>query len=383
MNREPVTPISEEEPRHCPACGARVAELATTCLMCGASLAEGEERDESTPRRRVHWLFWVAAVGVSALVLGIAVLLLRPFIFPEGAALIPTSTSAPTPTATPTATSRPTHTPTITPTPTPIPPRAHQVRAGETLASIASEYDTTTDQILALNPGVAPELLQVGQVLLIPPAIPTPGEVEPTEEPTPLPTPEGDYIIHVVAPGDTLLSISQQYSVTIALIRVANPEIPPGSDVIQVNQPLVIPVGTPVPTPTPTPDPNATPTPLPTYPVPPLLSPPDDTTFGGPETTIVLQWASVGILRPNEWYELHVARPGEEPVVVRTRATAYRMPAELYPQPDAFSHRFSWWVRVVREVGTDDYEQASVSGPTLSFTWLEELPTPTVFPNPM
>lgn len=357
-----------------------MAERATTCLMCGASLVEKEESERHAPRQRSRWLFWLAVVVASLLVLGVAGLLLRPFVLPPAAT--PTYTASPTHTPTPTTTGTPTPTPTVTPTPTPLPPRAHQVQEGETLLVIAQQYDTTVEEILALNPGIAPELLQVGQVLLIPPAVPTPGAPATAAAEGPTPTP-GDFIIHVVAPGETLLSIAEKYSVTIALIRATNPAIPPGSDVIQINQTLIIPLGTPMPTPTPTPNPEATPTPLPLYQPPPLLSPPDGAVFGGPDAVVLIQWASVGILRPGEWYELHVARPGAEPVVVRTRATAYRVPAGLYPPPGMLAREFRWRVDVVRRVrGTDTYEQASEPGPVRVFLWLETLPTLTPSPSP-
>jgi len=381
MSEEPIVPIPTEEPRHCPVCGARVAALATTCLMCGASLTEEEEVEEEVVRHRPHWVWWVIAGLIFLLVLVAASTLLRPLLLP--ASPTPTHTAAPTRTPTPTSTGTPTPTPTITPTPTPVPPRAHQVQGGETVASIAELYDTTVEEILALNPGIEPELLQVGQVLLVPPALPTPGlaATETPEEPTPGP---GGVIVHVVAPGETLLSIAERYSVTVAVIRAANPAIPPGSDVIQVNQALLIPVGTPAPSPTPTLNPDATPTPLPTYRAPTLLSPPDGAVFGGPDAVIVLQWASVGILRVGEWYEIHLARPGAEPVVERTRATAYRVPSELYPPPGSTLREFRWHVRVVRRLRrTEDvYEQASLPGPVRVFTWLEEVPTPTPTPTP-
>jgi len=264
----------------------------------------------------------------------------------------------------------------------PAPPRAHQVQPGDTLASIAGLYETTTDEIVALNPGIVAELLQVGQVLLIPPA-PIPEELIATEEP-PLPTPVSDgAYIHVVAPGDTLLSISRRYSVTISLIRAANPEIPPGSDTIQVNQSLVIPLGTPMPSPTPTVDPRATPTPLPLYPALDLLSPPDGAVFAGPGAVISLQWASVGILQEYEWYEIRVARPGADPIVQQTRSTAFRVPAELYPVSGSVAGDFRWHVRVVRETWTAGvYEQASEPARVRTFSWVEALPTPTPSPEP-
>ncbi len=384
MSEEPLVPVPAEEPRHCPGCGARVAEQATTCLMCGASLVEKKKEEETpkepAPRQPSRWLFWVAAVLVVLVVVGTAGLLLQPLLFPGA----PSPTPSPSPTRTPTTapTFTPSAIPTATPTPTPLPPRAHQVQEDETLSAIAELYDTTVEEILALNPGITPELLQVGQVLLIPPAVPTPGPTDTPGAEGPTPTP-GDYLIHIVAPGETLLSIAQRYSVTVFLIRELNPGIPPGSDVIQINQTLLIPLGTPMPTPTPTFDPNVIPTPRPPYPPPPLLRPPDGAVFGGPDTLIVLQWASVGILQADEWYELHLGRPGAEPVVERTWATAYRVPAELYPPPGASAREFHWQVRVVRRIrGTEEYEQASEPGPELVFLWLEATPTPIPTPSP-
>lgn len=42
-------------------------------------------------------------------------------------------------------------------------PQTHTIRRGETLYSIAPKYGTTWQAILALNPGVDPKKLQVGQ----------------------------------------------------------------------------------------------------------------------------------------------------------------------------------------------------------------------------
>lgn len=382
MSEEPIVPIPSEEPRFCPACGTRVAARAKTCLMCGASLdAEPEPpaAAEEAPRHTPRWLFWLGTVALALVLLIVIGFLVRPLIFPS--APTPTPTPArPTRTPTPTVVPSPTDTPTATPTPTPVPPRAHQVRQGETLITIAQQYDTTVEEILALNPGINPQLLQTGQVLLIPPVLSP--EASPVEPGEPTGTP-GGFIIHVVAPGETLLSIAERYGVTVALIRAANPELPAGSDVIRVNQSLVIPIGTPTPTLVPTVDANATPTPLPPYAPPALLSPPDGAVFSGPGAVIVLEWASVDILGPGEWYALHVARAGAEPIVVRTRTTAYRVPAELYPPPGAVSREVRWRVQIVRQVrGGDTYEVVSLPEPVRTFRWLEVAPTPTVTPRP-
>jgi LysM repeat protein len=59
----------------------------------------------------------------------------------------------------------------------------HTVRSGETLLGIASEYAVTLNDIYALNPGVSPQFLSVGQILRIGLGPPTP-----TATSTPLPT---------------------------------------------------------------------------------------------------------------------------------------------------------------------------------------------------
>jgi len=385
MVEEPEIPLPTEKPRYCPACGARVAAKATTCLMCEAPLVEEEAALEEKAQRRLPG--WARALIVVVLALAI--------LTAGGFGLYTLLTAEPeqapptlTPTRTPTATSSPTptRTPTITPTPTPIPPRVHQVQEGETLIVIAAAYDTTVEEILALNPGVEPELLQVGQLLLIPAATPTPGPTSTPEPGVPTPTP-GDFIIHVVAPGETLISIAEEYEVSVPLIRVAN-DLPPGDDTIRVNQSLVIPVGTPMPSPTPTVDPNATPTPVPPYPAPPLLSPPDGAVFVGNNEPILLQWASVSVLRDDEWYELILFQPpgGVVSATTYTRATAWRVPLDLLLTTNADVREFRWQVQVVRERYDKDgalvYEEAGALSEVRTFTWLAPTPTPSPSPTP-
>jgi LysM repeat protein len=357
--------------------------------MCGFVLdgviveeEEPVEEEEEEPRRRSRWWFWPAVAGLSLLILVVIGLVMRPFLFP--ALPTPTASAVPTRTSVPTLTALPTDVPTATPTPTPLPPRAHQVEEGETLISIAEEYETTVEEILTLNPGITPELLQVGQVLLIPPAVPEPeptGEV-PTGDSSPTPT---DFIVHVVEAGDTLSTIAEEYGVTVALIRAANSQIAPGSDVIRVNQTLIIPIGTPMPSPTPTADLDASPTPIPLYSAPSLLGPLDGTVFGGPDAVIVLQWASVSLLGVGEWYELRLLPPDGDPLLEYTRSTAYRLSADLYPSGGSREREFSWQVHVVRRVRRENtYELASDEGAVYTFTWLEDplTPTPTVVPSP-
>lgn len=378
MVEEPEVPLPSEELRRCPACGTRVAAKATTCLMCGASLVEEEAPPEEKPRRGLPG--WVSSLIVVLLALvilaagglGLYALLTSP---PRTPTPVVTPTSTPSATRTPV----PTDTPAPTSTPTPVPPRVHQVQPGETLLGIADEYDVTADEIMALNPDVEPDLLQVGQILLIPPAAMA-GLV--VDDPTP--TPE-DFIVHIVAPGDTLISIAQEYGVPVSVIRAAN-DLSPDEETIRVNQSLVIPVGTPVPSPTPTVDPNATPTPVPPYRAPPLLSPPDGAIFVGDDEPILLQWASVSILRADEWYALTLFQPPAGVVSATTyiRATAWRVPFDLLPAADARVRDFQWQVQVLREArnrrGELVYEEAGAPSEVRTFTWL--LPTPTPMPSP-
>ena len=78
-------------------------------------------------------------------------------------------------------TTTPLPSPTITPTPTPI---VHQVQEGETLLEIAWQNGTTIDAVVAVNPGMNPDFLTIGQtVVLPPPSAPVAQEVRGTAVP--------------------------------------------------------------------------------------------------------------------------------------------------------------------------------------------------------
>lgn len=89
--------------------------------------------------------------------------------------IIPSPTTTPTelilPSSVPTDTAVPnTPTPFPTPTNTPEPtPIVYQIQEGETLLGIAIDQGTTTEAILALNPDLRPEALQIGQAIILPP----------------------------------------------------------------------------------------------------------------------------------------------------------------------------------------------------------------------
>lgn len=58
--------------------------------------------------------------------------------------------------------------PTATPTLEPGTAVEYEIQSGDFLSTIAQDFGTTVDAILALNPDLDPDLISVGQVILVP-----------------------------------------------------------------------------------------------------------------------------------------------------------------------------------------------------------------------
>jgi LysM repeat protein len=386
-----------------------VALSAKQCLMCGASLTRLEQK------RRTSIPTFVFATFLAGIILvGLAALLAYGFqrnekttsVLPSSTATVavaatrtatstptatPTATSTPTPTATCTPTPTPTSTPTWTPTPTstftptpspsstPTPtPIIYTVKRGDTLSSIAAMYGVTVEAIAEANGLSVSAILRIGQQLIIP----SPGSTG-MMLPEMTTVPEGGEISYVVRPGDSLYFIATLFGTTVEALMMANGITDPG--LIHVNQELIIPLGlptpiatlTPAPTYTPTPEPTSTPTAQPTftpsatpqptlqpllsptpafpYLAPPLLAPADGQVFRGADEVIILNWVSVGILAEDEWYVLRLQYEGEgvgTPLTVWTKATSWRVPADLYPPAGVEFRRIRWSVGVMRQTHT-------------------------------
>ena len=101
----------------------------------------------------------------------------------------------------------------------------YTVQAGDSLGAIALRFNTTVATLISLNSIVNPDLVYVGQTLIVP------GGESPNTPPAP--------ITHVVQPGEMLSSIAAQYGVSMWAIAEANNL----SDInhIWVGQQLVIP----------------------------------------------------------------------------------------------------------------------------------------------
>ncbi|HHV56222.1 MAG TPA: LysM peptidoglycan-binding domain-containing protein [Firmicutes bacterium] len=91
------------------------------------------------------------------------------------------------------------------------------VAPGDTLYSIAQATGTYLEDILAANPGLDPNNLQVGQRISLPSQPIVPPEVPPC--------PSGIY--WVVEPGDTLYKIARATGFTVEEILAVNPGLDP------------------------------------------------------------------------------------------------------------------------------------------------------------
>jgi LysM repeat protein len=120
----------------------------------------------------------------------------------------------------------------------------HVVQPGDSLSRIALQYDVSVQAIVAANNIVNPNLIIVGQELVIP----TTGESSSPSAPAPAaPAPPSggtttSTTIHTVVPGDSMFRIAVQYGVPMALIVAANDIANPS--LIYVGQQLIIPGAT-------------------------------------------------------------------------------------------------------------------------------------------
>lgn len=397
--------------------------------MCGTAL--GEQRGARIrlllPTVRGESLLLPLAIVVAVAI----VLLWKPWESENPFAMAqPLSTPSTTPSPVATYNVAPSATPLWSPTPPPtatLPPNhtRHKVESGQTVISIAKLYGTTSKAILDANGLKETSIIHVGDELLVP--LPVANTPTPTPTPTPSPTPfeytvrtadtlseiarkfgttvealmEANgietatglragsriiiiqppdysstmaYEVHEVQAGETLSGISAEYGVTVSDLRQANDL---KNDSLRAGQELRIPVGTATPTPAPTQTPTLTPTPGPPYPAPALLGPPDGAAFEGSAAPILLQWASVGILEPDEWYVASLSRSDSvalQAASVWTKSTAWRLSSELYVEGLATAQQFRWQVTVMRQTdlledGTRVGESISPSGETRTFSW--------------
>ena len=114
----------------------------------------------------------------------------------------------------------------------------HTVKLGDTLDKVARAYGTSAAAIIAANGIRNPDLIWVGQKLLISGSKqPGASAPQPTVKPKPQPAPASQQI-YVVQAGDTLGQIAKRYGTTVAAIVAANGL--PSANTIGVGQRLII-----------------------------------------------------------------------------------------------------------------------------------------------
>ena len=204
-------------------------------------------------RRKQRLPFILGGIVILLVVVGIVLLIVS--ISGGGFTLFATKTPTPTNTLTPTNTQPPTETPTITLTPTitftstASEAFSYTVKEGDTLTSIIQAQalgENAIINILILNPGINPDLITVGDVIILP------APNSPLLTPTPLPTglPAGTRISYLVLPGDNLGLIAAKFNSTVDAIVLANKTLLGTSTVIHPGWTLLVPINiaTPVPT---------------------------------------------------------------------------------------------------------------------------------------
>lgn len=103
----------------------------------------------------------------------------------------------------------------------------HILKSGDTLYHLAKTYDTTVEDILAINPGINPNNLQIGQRICIP-----------EKEIITSKCPKGTFP-YTIKRGDTLYDLARKNNTTVEEILKANPELRPNN--LKVGQVICIP----------------------------------------------------------------------------------------------------------------------------------------------
>ena len=193
-------------------------------------------------------------VGAAALIFWLVGGTKTPLAFLSTATPSPTATYTftPSPTATkvstPTSTSTPvppTATATATITPTLAGPSWYVVQENDTLGSIAIKFNTDLATLIALNPNINPNMIKVGDKIVIP----APDTKLPTATPLPSDIAPGTIIEYRLVKGDSLAALAARFNSTVDAILKQNPTILNANDVKEGDI-IKIPVNivTPVPT---------------------------------------------------------------------------------------------------------------------------------------
>ncbi|HHY55900.1 MAG TPA: LysM peptidoglycan-binding domain-containing protein [Chloroflexi bacterium] len=362
MAQERITPRVAE--RRCPNCGTRVARNAESCFMCGYDL-----RNQAQGRRRFSW------IDVTLVVAVLAVLVFWWRVGTESVqesdgtdvvqAILPTSVPLMAATATPT----PTATPPPTPTPVPIVQETllirHVVESGETLLSIAIDYDVTVEEIQRAN-NLSSELIRAGDELMIP-VLRDSAAAQSSAAAT-----DFEYIVKA---GDTLSTIAITFGTTVEELLSAN-QLAAG-EFLQPGDALRLPLlGAPPEAlavePVATPAESTQSAAL--YAAPRLLTPEEGAAIARTDP-VSFGWESAGALAANEWYVLQVLPrnlTARQLPPAWTKQAGFRLESSLAPG-EGEAADYAWLVSIVRvnrsAEGRAFVEAASPPSVVRTFSW--------------
>jgi len=364
----------------CPTCGTKVTENTTRCVVCGTEFRKGSVKKSKKTRAQLTLSLPVAILLLILFTLlsaGLTYAAVRLAPAPEK----PTPTPSPTTTPTLTSTPEPTFTSSPEPTFTPLPPIEYVVAEGDTCAVLAYFYNVSVRSIIELNNLGVECLLPINQTILIPQPTPTQTpQATQTLSPAEATDAACTKINYTVVADDTLSTISENYQVSMQVIKEYNGL---STDNVYVGQILIIPLCERVSfgsTPTNTPPPP--------YPAPNLLLPQDGAAFTLANDTVTLQWATVGQLLENEYYQVTILDitdgTGLRKIVDYVNDTKYIIPSSFRPL-ETTPHVIRWWVTTVRDLGitssgNPQFESAGAESIKRDFTWSGS--TPPASPTP-
>jgi len=185
---------------------------------------------------------------------------------------------------------------------------------------------------------------------------------------------------HIVQEGETIVEIADIYNTTLEIISQLNQNLnwtgcqfdqysggPSCSPLIRLDDCINVPLPTSTPVPSATPSGSETPTPTPTFAPPRQVFPPDGAI--SPPGVFTIQWASVGLLGPNDVYllELQDRTDGRSWLQV-TRDTSIRLPESMIPT-DGQTHTMQWRVTVAQADANGVYSYLGGIGEWRSFQW--------------
>lgn len=334
--------------------------------MCGYDL-----RNQAQGRRRFSW------IDVTLVVAVLAVLVFWWRVGTESAqeanesdvvqAILPTSVPLMDATATPT----PTATPLPTATPVPIVQETllirHAVQSGETLLSIAIDYDVSVEEIQRAN-SLTSELIRAGDELSIPVL---------RESAAAQSSAAATNFEYIVKSGDTLSTIATAFGTTVEDILIAN-QLTAG-EFIQPGDSLILPLlGAPPEALAATPEPagadSAQSASAVTYAAP-RPSTPEDGAVIARTDPVSFGWGSADTLAANEWYVLQVLPRNLTARTLPpawTKQTSFRLEPSLAPAEGEVAD-YAWLVSVVRvrrdAEGRALVEAASPPSAVRTFSW--------------